>query len=314
LANLGYIQVTRICNQHCLFCSNPDNDRTLSLGDARSQLEGLVEKGYFGVILTGGEPTLHPDLPAIVRLACDSGMHVRMITNGQKTAEGGVLEKLLEAGLQHVHLSVHSARPDVQAYLTSNEDSWLNLERTFELLGGLELTCDVNTVICAQNADHLDETVQEIVARFPFVRHFVWNNIDPNMNRVAENPHTVAKLADLELSLHRAVRLLESTGRTYRIERLPLCYMADFAHASTETRKIVKHEERTVNFLDEKGHVRQTEFFHLKSDTCSHCRLDPICAGLYDLGGAYDPDELYAVFLDPEEISSRIREERRFRK
>jgi len=302
LANLGYIQVTRICNQHCLFCSNPDNDRTLSLGDARSQLEGLVEKGYFGVILTGGEPTLHPDLPAIVSLARDSGLHVRMITNGQKTAEEGVLEKLVAAGLQHVHVSVHSARPDVQAYLTSNEDSWRNIERTFELLVGLGL--------CAQNACHLDETVRAIVARFPFVRHFVWNNIDPNMNRVAENPHTVAKLADLELSLHRAVKFLESTGRTYRIERLPLCYMADFAHASTETRKIVKHEERTVNFLDEKGHVRQTEFFHGKSEACTHCRLNPICAGLYDLGGAYDPEELHAVFLDTEEIVSRIREGR----
>lgn len=310
MANLGYIQVSRICNQHCLFCSNPDNERTISLVDARKQLDCLVENGYFGVILTGGEPTLHPDLPAIVNLARDSGLHVRMITNGQKTAEAGVLEKLVEAGLQHLHVSVHSARPDVQAYLTSNEDSWRNIERTLELLGGLELTCDVNTVMCAQNADHLDETVRAIVTRFPFVRHFVWNNIDPNMNRVAENPHTVAKLADIELSLARAVNFLEETGRTYRIERLPLCYMAEFAHASTETRKIVKHEERTVHFLDEKGHVRQTEFFHQKSETCSHCRLDPICAGLYDLDGAYDPAELYAVFLDPEEVISRIGEGR----
>jgi MoaA/NifB/PqqE/SkfB family radical SAM enzyme len=310
LANLGYIQVTRICNQHCLFCSNPDNERMISLGDARTQLEGLVEKGYFGAILTGGEPTLHPDLPEIVRLARDLGLHVRMITNGQKTAEEGVLERLLQSGLQHLHLSVHSARPNVQAYLTSNENSWSNLEATFELVGELGLTCDVNTVMCAHNADHLDETVQAIVAKFPFVRHFVWNNIDPTMNRVAENPHTVAKLADIELSLYRAVNFLESTGRTYRIERLPLCYMADFAHASTETRKIVKHEERTVHFLDEKGHVRQTEFFHQKSETCSHCRLDPICAGLYDLGGAYDPAELYAVFLDPKDIVSRVRHER----
>jgi len=171
------------------------------------------------------------------------------------------------------------------------------------------MTCDVNTVICAQNADHLDETVRTIVSRFDFVRHFVWNNIDPKMNRVAENPHTVARLADLELSLHRAVRLLESTGRSYRVERLPLCYMADFAHASTETRKIVKGEERTVNFLDEKGEIRQTSFFHDKAEVCKHCRFDPICAGLYDLGGAYDPAELHAVFLDPEDVIRRIKED-----
>ena len=139
------------------------------------------------------------------------------------------------------------------------------------------------------------------------MRHFVWNNIDPKMNRVAENPHTVARLADLELSLSRAVEFLESSGRTYRIERLPLCYMAGFAHASTETRKIVKKEERTVHFLDDKGEIRETEFFHEKAEVCRNCRFDGICAGLYDLGGAYDPAELYAVFLDPDEVIRRIK-------
>jgi len=309
MANIGYVQVTRICNQHCLFCSNPENQQTLSVEEALKQVAQLKEAGYFGVILTGGEPSLHPDLADIISGIKQLGVHVRMITNGQKTAEDGVLEEFKLAGLEHVHVSVHSFRPEVQNYLTSNPDSFSNLEKTFEILGRLQITCDVNTVICAQNAGHLDETVTGIVKRFDFVRHFVWNNIDPTMNRVVENPHTVARLADLELALCRAVNFLESTGRTYRIERLPLCYMAGFAHASTETRKIVKGEERTVHFLDDKGHVRETEFFHEKAPVCRHCRFDPICAGLYDLGGAYDPEELHAVFLDPEEVVRRIHED-----
>jgi MoaA/NifB/PqqE/SkfB family radical SAM enzyme len=306
LANLGYIQVTRLCNQHCLFCSNPENDRTLAIGDAHDQLRKLKQAGYDGVILTGGEPTLNPQLESIISRSREEGLHVRMISNGQSTAESGVLEKFVGAGLQHVHLSVHSARPEVQSYLTSNPDSWKNLCKTFEIVEKLDITCDVNTVICAQNADHLDETVRTIIEHFDFVRHFVWNNIDPKMNRVAENPQTIAKLADLELSLFRAVLLLESSSRTYRIERLPLCYMAEFAQASTETRKIVKKEERTVHFLDDKGEIRQTDFKHDKGDVCSFCKFDSICAGLYDLDGAYDSAELHAIFLDPQVVIDRI--------
>jgi len=307
MANLGYIQVTRICNQHCLFCSNPENDRTLDLAEAEEQIDQLKTAGYEGVILTGGEPTMHPRLGEIVTRAHESGLHVRLITNGQLTADIELLEKLQSRGLDHVHVSLHSARAKVQAYLTSNPDSYPKIRKTFENIGKLGLTCDVNTVMCAQNADHLDETVKTIIGEFPFVRHFVWNNIDPNMNRVEQNPHTVAKLADLELSLYRAVDILESGGRTYRIERLPLCYMADFAHASTETRKIVKGEERSVHFLDEKGLVRQTDFFHAKPDKCSACSFDSICAGLYDLGGKYyDPAELSPVFLDPQAVVQRI--------
>ncbi len=306
MANLGYIQVTRTCNQHCLFCSNPENQRTLGFEDACAQLDNLKQSSYFGVILTGGEPTLHPELAKIVVAARDRGLHVRIITNGQRTAEPGVLAELAGCGLDHLHLSVHSSRPEVQALLTGNPDSWAKLARTLELAGQLGLTCDINTVICALNADHLDETVASLIERFPFLGHFVWNNIDPRMNRVADNPHTVARLADLELSLARAVALLESSGRTFRIERLPLCYMAGFAWASTETRKIVKQEQRRVHFLDDKGEFTQTDFFHDKAPVCADCRLGPICAGLYDLGGAFDPKELYAVFLDPEDIVARI--------
>lgn len=306
MANLGYIQVTRICNQQCLFCSNPENQRTLSVDDAHAALRQLVRDGYDGVILTGGEPTLHPELGRIVELAKGEGIQVRMITNGQRTAEPGVLEGLAAAGLEHLHLSIHSSRPEVQAHLTGNPDSGDNIARTLEEVGRLGLNCDVNTVICAQNSDHLDETVAFVLDRFPFVHHFVWNNIDPKMNRVAEHPETVARLADLELSLHRAFRLLLETGRTFRIERLPLCYMAEVAWASTETRKIVKNEQRRVHFLDDKGVIEQTSFFHDKAEACRQCRLDRICAGLYDAGGAYDPDELYALFLDPDQVTAVI--------
>ena len=306
MANLGYIQVTRICNQNCLFCSNPENQRTLNLDEARRQLDKLTRAGYDGVILTGGEPTLHEDLAQIVGMCKERNLHVRMISNGQKTAEQGVLDELVQAGLEHLHLSIHSCRPHVQASLTGNPDSWKNLNRSLERIAQLDLQCDINTVICAQNADHLDETVQFIIENYPKVRHFVWNNIDPKMNRVTENPHTVPKLADLELSLHRAVGLLQDSGRTCRIERLPLCYMADFAAFSTETRKIVKNEQRTVHFLDNKGEIVQTNFFHDKAKACSFCSLDGICAGLYDLGGAYDPAELHALFLDPQPIIKAI--------
>jgi MoaA/NifB/PqqE/SkfB family radical SAM enzyme len=309
MANLGYIQVTRICNQHCLFCSNPENQRTLSLADCRAALEQLLADGYDGVILTGGEPTLHPELEAIVELARAAGIQVRMISNGQETAAPGLLERLQAAGLGHLHVSVHSCRPQVQAQLTGNPESWPNIAATLERAGRLGLQCDINTVICAQNADHLDETVAYMLEHFGFVRHFVWNNIDPKMNRVAEHPETVARLADLELSLQRAVGLLLRSGRTFRIERLPLCYMAEFAWASTETRKIVKGEQRRVHFLDAKGEVNQTSFFHDKAEVCRHCRLDRICAGLYDAGGAYDPAELHAVFLDPDAIAATVRGE-----
>ncbi|HEY8380097.1 MAG TPA: hypothetical protein VIK91_26585, partial [Nannocystis sp.] len=135
----------------------------------------------------------------------------------------------------------------------------------------------------------------------------MWNNLDPSMGRAEVNQaEFVPRLADFELSLVRAMRLLHAGGRTFRVEKVPLCYMGEFAWASTETRKIVKGEERVVHFLDDKQTVRQTAWGHLYAPACARCRLRPICGGLFDRGAAYDPAELAPQFIDPEPIVRAI--------
>lgn len=309
MANLGYIQVTRRCNQHCRFCSNPPIERDIGLEQGKTLVDELVEQGYDGVIFTGGEPTLSDDLPALIAYARSRGLPPRIVTNGQRPgSEEGFIERLVDAGLGHVHVSLYSNRASVVAGLTGKQDSLETTHRALEIFGklGKRVAVDINTVISHQNGDHLDEHASEIVERFPFVRHFVFNNLDPFMNRVAENPDTVPALWEFELSLSRALRLIERSGRTFRVERVPLCYMTEHAHVSTETRKIVKSEERTTHFLDDKGRVRQTGFLHDKTTCCSVCLLDPVCAGLDGVGQGYSLEELYPVFVPPVTVVARV--------
>jgi MoaA/NifB/PqqE/SkfB family radical SAM enzyme len=306
VANLGYMQLVRGCNQYCRFCSNPATGYVLDLPTAQRQIDDFVERGYFGVILTGGEPSLSPIVPEVARYASDRGLHVRMITNGSQLAKPGLAERYREAGLSCFHVSIHSARPELEDFLTGVKGSFDLAMRALEHLGDVGATVNINTVINKFNADHLDENVVSFTRRFPFLRHFVWNNLDPSMGRAETNRDTAPRLADFELSLARAMRWLHKTGRTFRVERVPLCYMTEFAHCSTETRKIVKSEERTVHFLDKKGTIRQTDFRHPKADVCRHCTLDSICAGLFEHGDHYDPAELHPVFVDKDEIVRRV--------
>ena len=73
LANIGYIQVVRHCNHFCGFCSNPATAWEHTFETMQTLVDDLVGRGYFGVVMTGGEPTLHSDLPRIVRYARDRG-------------------------------------------------------------------------------------------------------------------------------------------------------------------------------------------------------------------------------------------------
>src|SRR4051812_18864016 len=253
-------------------------------------VDDLVKRGYFGVILTGGEPSLHPDLPQIARYASDQGLHVRMITNGWRLSDESFAREMAEAGLKLVHVSVYSIDPEVEEKLRGVAGT---LERAYAAVDnankyGIEV--NINCVINKLNADHLDRNIRYWTDPHPFIRHFVWNNLDPSMGRAEVNQDQFTpRLADFEASLHRACKLLHATGRTFRVEKVPLCYMTEFAWASTETRKIVKGEERIVHFLDAKQTVRQTDWEHIYAPSCASCSLRTICGGLFDRGNAYDP-------------------------
>ncbi|MEW6203383.1 MAG: radical SAM protein [bacterium] len=306
MANIGYIQVTRLCNQHCRFCSNPEREATINLDSAKEQIDSLVGQEYFGVIFTGGEPTLNDILPDIIAYGKTKDIQIRMVTNGQKTADRDYFKQLVDAGIDHINVSIHSCIEKVQTFLTENPDSLKNITKTLENTAEFDIPTDVNTVINRYNANHLDKTAKWAVKNFPHVRHIVWNNIDPRMNRASKNRDTIPKMRDFEVSLYKAMKFMDSTGRTFRVERVPLCYMAEYAHCSTETRKIVKGEERITHFLDEKEYVRQTDFIHGKAECCEICLLNDVCAGMFEMDTYYDSVELYPVFIPKEVVIENV--------
>lgn len=304
MANLGYIQVIRSCNQKCLFCSNPDNEQIKDIKSVYENIDKLIDLGYDGIILTGGEPTLYPYLIDAIKYAKQKGIDVRLITNGQRICDINYLKELKAAGLKLIHISLYSYKPSIQDYLTQTKDSLRNILRSLKNAIVLGVDVNINTVINAYNANHLDKTVMFLTKRFPQIKHFVWNNLDPNMNRASQNLHTISSLVKFEKSLYRAMRYLDHFNKTFRIERVPLCYLQEYAWVSTEARKIVKNEERIVYFLDEKGAVRQKDWqkslakpnsLYKKNLTCTKCILGNICPGLYSGGKYYSLQELKAV-------------------
>ena len=205
MANLGYLQLTRNCLQHCRFCSNPPTGIELTEEGMRGLIDELVDMGYDGVILTGGEPSMSPLLIPALEYATKKGLYNRMITNGQLLEEKEYFQRVVDAGLQHIHVSLHSYRQEVHDFITDYPGAWETLVRCLSHVPEMGITCDINTVINTYNADHLHETVMWLTDRFPFIRHFVWNNMDPDGNRAELNPDCIARHYEWQVSLELAM-------------------------------------------------------------------------------------------------------------
>ncbi|MEW1699534.1 radical SAM protein [Streptomyces sp. NPDC091278] len=83
------------CEVACSFCFRADRARGfLTITTYTRALSRLKEAGVEGVCLTGGEPTHHPELRQLVRLALQFGMAVSMVTSARSEAEVTALAEI----------------------------------------------------------------------------------------------------------------------------------------------------------------------------------------------------------------------------
>lgn len=93
----GYmIDVTNQCNLKCKFCYHENGNEHKSYDEIIAE---AFKYGYFGpTILSGGEPTLHPDILQIINTLRGSQEFV-LLTNGVKMADEKFFDEICSAGL-----------------------------------------------------------------------------------------------------------------------------------------------------------------------------------------------------------------------
>jgi cyclic pyranopterin phosphate synthase len=122
------LSVTDRCNLRCAYCMPEEQYRWLPRADLLSfeELAALTDAfcaaGVERVRLTGGEPLLRRDLPALVRLLAANARvrDLALTTNGLLLAEQALA--LREAGLRRLTISLDTLRPERFLALTRRDE------------------------------------------------------------------------------------------------------------------------------------------------------------------------------------------------
>lgn len=97
--NIACVVFTAGCNMNCWYCHNHDLiSETKGEIDEEYVFSLLEERKKFldGVVITGGEPTLQPDLTEFIKKVKAIGLKVKLDTNGTDLS---VVKNLVNAGL-----------------------------------------------------------------------------------------------------------------------------------------------------------------------------------------------------------------------
>ncbi len=156
------LAVTYSCNNDCAHCYNEPERREMLEMDTdrwRQVLDRLWTIGVPYVIFTGGEATLREDLPILVRHAEDLGMICGLNTNGRRLSDRGLVERLMDAGLDHVQITLASHRPALHNR-TTGADAW------DETVAGIGECLDrglhtiTNTTLLQENVREVEQIVE----------------------------------------------------------------------------------------------------------------------------------------------------------
>ena len=155
-------ELTYRCPLRCPYCSNP-----LELARYRHELDTaawkrvLAEATGLGVVqvhFSGGEPLVRRDLAELIRHARDLDLYSHLST-GATLADQAALERLKEAGLDALQISLLDSRADGNDWL-AGASSFDKKARAVEAARGLAFPVTLNVVLHRHNLDHIEEIIE----------------------------------------------------------------------------------------------------------------------------------------------------------
>jgi uncharacterized radical SAM superfamily Fe-S cluster-containing enzyme len=145
-----FTNVTERCNLQCPFClADSGGNRpapTPTLADLLAMLRRMLPHRPI-VYLSGGEPTLSPDLFEWIRQLTEAGYLVKLLTNGIKLADEFYCRQLHEAGLRWVLLQFDSPDEDVVAAIRGRSGLAAVREQVLENLSRLGMSACISCMI-----------------------------------------------------------------------------------------------------------------------------------------------------------------------
>ena len=275
-----WVRLTRVCNNRCLFCLDADalDGKYESLASVRVVLEAGLKEGCRRVVLSGGEPTLHPDFIRIIGLARELGYtHVQAITNGRLLCYRKFFTQAFKAGLSEITFSVHGATSAQHDFLVGVPGAFaqtlLGISNAMKI-PGLIVSSDI--VVNRVNADSLYEIVTLLhrlgVNEYDLLHLVPFGRAWKNWKLLAYDPEEKKRV------LQRVFRFVEATGGHVWTNRFPYRVLEGNERYMQHPKKLldeVRGMREVFNSL-----LRTGKKLFCAGPRCRFCVLEQFCGDM----------------------------------
>ncbi len=155
------LALTYRCNNNCSHCYNarPRSHPELDTAAWKSILDLLWKLGIPHIVFTGGEPTLRPDLPELIRHAENLGQITGLNTNGRRLKDAQYVQSLVDAGLDHVQITLESHDASIHDQMVMAPGAWQETVAGVKNALVSRLFVMTNTTMLRCNSPFMDQTL-----------------------------------------------------------------------------------------------------------------------------------------------------------
>ncbi|WP_243358627.1 radical SAM protein [Fundidesulfovibrio terrae] len=235
LTRRGVLWLGQTCNLRCHFCyfqtristsEHPDHP-FMSLDKAKGICSTQREHyGNTAVDIQGGEPTIYPDIGALVAHCRQIGLLPTLITNAIVLDKRERCQALKDAGLRDLLVSVHGLREDYDRAVGLPGGSARQM-KALENLVALNIPFRFNCVLAKSVLPHLAEISRLAVESGARVVNFIAFNPFEDQQKGQRSGQDVPCYTEVRGPLVDALDYLEENGLEANVRYLPLCQVPE---------------------------------------------------------------------------------------
>src|SRR5689334_6431149 len=155
------LALTYRCNNDCAHCYNARERHFPELDTDHWKLiiDKLWSLGVPHIVFTGGEATLRNDLPELIAHAESNGQITGLNTNARRLTDQKYLQKLVEAGLDHVQITVESCDEQIHDEMMRARGAFKQTILGLKNVLDTRLYVMTNTTMLRTNVHKIPETL-----------------------------------------------------------------------------------------------------------------------------------------------------------
>ena len=273
------IKVGYGCNDHCSFCHTLDVRHVdAEAEEVHRKIDRAKALGHTMVVLSGGEPTIRPELVRWAEHVAALDMDFGLVTNGRMLSYPALVEKLMERRLRYVYLSLHGGTAKIHDLMVRS-DAFEQTYGALRVLAGRGLDLTANCVITRHNVEHLRELVGA-VSPYPDAT-LKYSMVEPKGGGAKLFEHLMPRVTEVAARVKDAIDYARERAPGLRVRHgaIPLCLMQGYEAYFDDLKT---HRFATMIEVGEPDFYPVDDLNKIQpQEKCRGCSLAGPCPGLY---------------------------------